>query len=413
MRHLVKTALLLAAVSTQAGAQINAGNQAPEASLPFNMAQVTTFNLPWRLAFLPDGRMLVTEKVGPIWLVTPQGMKKPVLNVPAVLYGGQGGMFGIYLSPNYAADQTVYLTYAEPGTLGGISGSSLALAKAKLVINDSATPGTVSLENLQVIWRDGARGRGGQFGANVAFAPDGKSLFLTVGDRQRFTPAQDPNQPLGKILHLTLDGKPAPGNPQFGKTGAATVGIINPPADTEAAKTAPVVYTYKYPGKNLTPSETWSMGHRTPYGLAFAPDGRLWEAEHGPKGGDELNLIEPGKNYGWPLVSYATNYNGVPIPSPDTRPDLTKPVIYWTPIIAPGSLTFYKGAMFPAWNGSALMGGMATTSLNRIVIDGATAKPAERWNVGHRIRDVEVGPDGALWMLEDSATGGLFRVTPK
>ena len=148
----------------------------------------------------------------------------------------------------------------------------------------------------------------------VAFAPDGKSLFLTSGDRQRFTPAQDPNQPLGKVLHLTLDGKPAPDNPNFGKTGAASVGVINPPADTEAAKTAPVVYTYKFPGKNMTPSETWTTGHRTPYGLAFAPDGHLWEAEHGPKGGDELNLIEKGKNYGWPLVRFAMNYNGVPIP---------------------------------------------------------------------------------------------------
>jgi aldose sugar dehydrogenase len=413
MKTLVKAALLLTVASAPAGAQVNAGSQAPEASVPFNMAQVTTFNLPWRLAFLPDGRMLVTEKVGPIWLVTQQGLKRQVLNYPASLYGGQGGMFGIYLSPNFATDQTVYLTYAEPGTLGGISGSSLALAKARLVLNDSGTPATASLENLEVIWRDGARGRGGQFGANIAFAPDGKSLFLTVGDRQRFTPAQDPNQPLGKILHLTLDGKPAPGNPNAGKTGAPSVGIIHPPADTEAAKTAPVVYTYKYPGKNLTPSETWSMGHRTPYGMAFAPDGKLWEMEHGPKGGDELNLIEPGKNYGWPLVSYATNYNGVPIPSPDTRSDLTKPVIYWTPIIAPGSLTFYQGAMFPQWNGSALMGGMATMTLNRIVVDGATAKPAERWSVGHRIRDVEVAPDGALWMLEDSPAGGLFRVTPK
>jgi glucose/arabinose dehydrogenase len=413
MKNLVKAALFLTVAATPAGAQVNVGSQAPEANLPFNMAQVTTFNLPWRLAFLPDGRMLVTEKVGPIWLVTQAGLKRPVLNYPAALYGGQGGMFGIYLSPNYATDQTVYLTYAEPGTLGGISGSSLALAKAKLVINDSATPATAALQDLQVIWRDGARGRGGQFGANVAFAPDGKSLFLTVGDRQRFTPAQDPNQPLGKILHLTLDGKPAPGNPQAGKTGASSVGIINPPADTEAAKTAPVVYDYKFPGKNLTPSETWSMGHRTPYGMAFAPDGKLWEMEHGPRGGDELNLIEPGKNYGWPLVAYAQNYNGVPIPQPDTRPDLQKPVLYWNPIIAPGSITFYKGNVFPQWQGSILMGGMATMTLNRIVVDGANAKPAERWNVGKRIRDVEVAPDGTVWMLEDSTTGGLFKVTPK
>ena len=173
------------------------------------------------------------------------------------------------------------------------------------------------------------------------------------------TPAQDPDQELGKILRLTLDGKPAPGNPMAGKTGAASVPLIDPPRDTEVAKTAPVVSTYTFPGPNLTPAETWTTGHRTPYGLAFAPDGRLWEVEHGPRGGDELNLIEPGKNYGWPLVSYATNYNGVPIPSPDTRPDLAKPVIYWTPVIAPGNLTFYNGAMFPQWQGSALIGGMA------------------------------------------------------
>ena len=246
-------------------------------------------------------------------------------------------------------------------------------------MNDNATPATASLENLQVIWRDGARGRGGQFGAAVVFAQDGKSLFLTVGDRQRFWPAQDPNQPLGKILHLTLDGKPAADNPNFGKTGAASVGIINPPSDTEAAKTAPTAYTYTFPGQNMTPAETWSSGHRTPYGLAFAPDGRLWEMEHGPKGGDELNLIEPGKNYGWPLVAFAENYNGVPIPQPDTRNDLTKPVIYWNPIIAPGSLTFYKGNVFPQWNGSALVGGMASMTVNRIVIDGAKATMAERW----------------------------------
>ena len=413
MKKLACVALLLATAAIPVTAQPNAGAQAPEASLPFNMAQVTTFNLPWRIAFLPDGRMLVTEKVGPVWLVTPQGVKRPVLNYPAALYGGQGGMLGIYVSPTFATDQSVYLTYSEPGTIGGISGSSLALAKARLVLNDAGTPPTASLEGLKVIWRDGARGRGGQFGAAVAFAPDGKSLFLTVGDRQRFTPAQDPNQPLGKILHLTLDGKPAPGNPMAGKTGAQSVGIINPPSDTEAAKTAPVVYTYTYPGKNLTPSETWTTGHRTPYGLAFAPDGHLWEIEHGPKGGDELNLIEPGKNYGWPQVRFAVNYNNVPIPGFDTQPQMNKPVIYWTPVIAPGNIAFYKGNVFPAWNGNLLVGGMATTSLSRIVVNGTTATPAERWNVGKRIRDVAVAPDGTVWLLEDSATGGLIKVTPK
>jgi aldose sugar dehydrogenase len=408
MKDLLNTVLLLTLASATAQAQINAGEQTPEPSLPFTITQVATFNLPWRLAFLPDGRMIVTEKGGSIWLVTQQGEKMPVENVPAVLHQGQGGLLGVFVSPHYAKDQSVYLTYAEPNE--DRSGSSLALARARLAIGTT----TASLEGLQVLWRNMPKGRGGQFGAAIAFSPDNQYLFLTVGDRQRMTPAQDPNQPLGKILRLTLDGKPAPGNPMAGKTGASSVSLINPPRDTELAKTAPVVSTYTFDGPNLAPAETWTTGHRTPYGLAFAPDGRLWEIEHGPRGGDELNLIEPGKNYGWPLVSYATNYNRVPIPSPDTRPDLTKPVIYWTPIIGPGNLIFYNGAMFPQWRGSALVGGMETLTLNRITFDGkGGAKPAERWNVGHRIRDVEVGPDGGLWMLEDANPGGLFRVTPK
>jgi glucose/arabinose dehydrogenase len=406
MKKLANAVLLLALASRSADAQINAGEQKPEATLSFTMTQVATFNLPWRIAFLPDGRMLITEKVGPVWLVTQQGAKTQVSNVPAVLYQGQGGMLGVFVSPHYATDHNIYLTYSEPGE----GGSSLALARARLSIGQD----TASLDGLQVLWHQMPKGRGGQFGAQIAFSPDGQYLFLTVGDRQRMTPAQDPDQELGKILRLTLDGKPAPGNPMAGKTGAASVSLIDPPRDTEVAKTAPVVSNYAFPGPNLTPSEVWTSGHRTPYGLAFAPDGRLWELEHGPRGGDELNLIEPGRNYGWPLVSYATNYNGVPIPSPDTRSDLTKPVIYWTPVIAPGNLIFYKGAMFPQWKGSALLGGMATKTLNRITFDGkGGATPAERWDVGHRIRDVEVSPDGALWMLEDSNPGGLFRVTPK
>jgi aldose sugar dehydrogenase len=406
MKTLIHTALLLTLVSMPARAQVNAGEQKPEADLPFTMTEVATFNLPWRIAFLPDGRMLITEKPGAVWLVTQQGAKTPVSHVPAVLHQGQGGLLGVFVSPRYATDHQVYLTYAEPGD----GGSSLALARASLTIGEA----TASLDGLNVLWRDMPKGKGGQFGAQIAFSPDGQYLFLTVGDRQRMTPAQDPNQELGKILRLTLDGKPAPGNPMAGKTGAASVSLIDPPRDTELAKTAPVVSTYTFPGSNLAPAESWSTGHRTPYGLAFSPDGRLWEVEHGPRGGDELNLIEPGKNYGWPLVSYATNYNGTPIPSPDTRPDLATPVIYWTPVIAPGSLTFYNGALFPQWKGSALIGGMGSRSLNRITFDGkGGATPAERWGVGHRIRDVEVAPDGAVWMLEDANPGGLFRVTPK
>ncbi|HWW85961.1 MAG TPA: PQQ-dependent sugar dehydrogenase, partial [Vicinamibacterales bacterium] len=236
MTKLPTAALLLVLASTGANAQINAGEQKPESSLPFTVTQVATFNLPWRIAFLPDGRMLITEKVGPLWLVTQTGGKTPVANVPAVLHQGQGGMLGVFLSPHYATDHNVYLTYSEPGE----GGSSLAMARAQLSVGE----GTASLDGLQVIWRQMPKGRGGQFGAEIAFSPDGQYLFLTVGDRQRMTPAQDPNQELGKILRLTLDGKPAPGNPMAGKTGAATVPLIDPPRDTEEAKTAPVISTY-------------------------------------------------------------------------------------------------------------------------------------------------------------------------
>ena len=388
-------------------AQINAGTLPPNPSPPFKLTKVAQFDLPWRIAFLPDGRMLITEKIGKLFLATQSGQKLEVTGVPPVLSQNQNGLLGVYLAPSYSSNGEIYLTYSEPGR--DTRTSSLALARATLKIGT----GMASLEDLKVVWRDPIKGKGGQVGAAVAFSPDQKVLFLTAGDRQRFTPAQDPNQPAGKILRLTLDGKPAPGNPMEGRTGAQSVQVIDPPKDTEAAKTAPVVGTYVFDGPNPTPAETWTSGHRTPYGLAFAPDGRLWELEHGPRGGDELNLIEPGKNYGWPLVSYAVNYDDVPIASPDTRPDLAKPVIYWTPVLAPGSLMFYSGAMFPKWNGSAFAGGLVSRALHRIEVHGATATPAEHWTVGFRVRDVEQAPDGALWLIEDNQEGGLYRLTPK
>lgn len=400
-------AAALSTLAVAAWAQVNMGDQKPESSLPFSTTTVATFKLPWRIAFLPDGRMLVTEKVGPVWLVTQKGEKIQIENTPAVYYQGQNGMHGIFLSPHYATDKNLYLTYAEPGEYGG----GLALARTKL----NATATSAKFENFEVLWRQMPKGKGGQEGAQVAFSPDGKFLFLAVGDRQRMTPAQDPDQPEGKILRLTLDGKPAPDNPYTGKKGAATIALIDPPRDTEAAKTAKEISTYTFPGGNLTPAETWASGFRTPYGLAFSPTGELWEIEHGPAGGDELNLVERGKNYGWPLVSYGKNYNGVAIPSHDTRPELTKPVLYWVPIIAPGNLMFYTGnKTFPQWNGNGLVSGMGSRSLIRVIFDGkGGAKTAERWDMGKRIRDVEQGPDGSLWLLEDADPGALIHVTPK
>jgi glucose/arabinose dehydrogenase len=316
-------------------------------------------------------------------------------------------MHGIFLSPTYATDNNVYLTYVEPSTYGG----GLVMSRAKLVLaSDSA-----KLENLEVLWRQVPSGRGGQPGAQIAFAPDGKSLFLAVGDRQRMTPAQDPDQPIGKIMHLTLDGKPHPDNPNFGKTGAAKINLIDPPRDTNVATTARIVSEYTFTGPNNTPAETWATGVRTPYGLAFSPAGELWEVEHGPAGGDELNLIEKGKNYGWPLVSYGRNYNGVAIPHHDTRPDLQKPVIYWSPVIAPGNLMFYTSdKVFPQWKGNGFVTGLQGQSLTRIVFDGkGGATIAERLDVGKRVRDLAQAPDGTLWMLEDANPGGLIHVTPK
>jgi glucose/arabinose dehydrogenase len=411
---LANAVLLLTLTSAGAWAQVNAGETKPEATMPFKMTTVATFELPWRIAFLPDGRMLITEKIGPLWLVGQDGKKTVVNGTPAVYWQGQSGMLGVYLSPNYATDQNIFLTYSEPGDYGG----GLALASAKLVMGGPAgpgpAPGGARLQGLKVLWHQMPKGKGGQEGGAVAFAADGKSLFLTVGDRQRFTPAQDPSQPIGKILHLLLDGKASPDNPNYGKVGASSIPLIDPPSDTEAAKTAKVVTNYAFPAENLTPSETWATGFRTPYGLSFAPNGELWEVEHGPRGGDEFNLIEKGKNYGWPLVEYADNYNGVPIPRPDTRPEFAKPAIYWVPVVAPGNLMFYHGTQaFPQWDGNAIVSGMGTQSLNRIIMDGkGGAKPAERWAVGKRIRDVAEGPDGTLWLLEDANPGALIHVTP-
>jgi len=431
MKTFLKVALLITLV-TAAAAQTqipNAGTQPPaDTNLPFTVTKVVDdLKLPWRIAFLPDGRMLVTEKVGPVWLITPTGEKTPVDNVPASSWSGQVGMLGVFLSPKYATDNYVYLTYAEPdpaappppapdpaaagrGRGGPQPASGLALARAKLTLS----PGKASLDGLQVLWRDMPKGTGGQMGAAIAFSPDGQYLFLTVGDRQRMTPAQDPNTQVGKILRLTLDGKPAPGNPMAGKIGAPTRPLIAPPRNTELAKTAPVLSTYTVEGPNLALAETWTTGHRTPYGIAFAPDGRLWEIEHGPRGGDELNLIEPGKNYGWPLVGEAPNYDGTPVPGPETHPEFQTPVITWTPVIAPGNLMFYKGNLFPQWKGSALVSGLATTSISRITFDGkGGAAVANRWKVDFQVRDIEEAPDGSLWVVENRNPGGLYKLTPK
>ena len=339
---------------------------------PFAVAEIGRFEAPFAMAFLPGGALLVTQKAGQLKLRDAKGRVTDIAGVPPVAKGGQGGLLGVAAAPDFASSHAIYLSYAEPGDKGS---SGLALARGMLA--------GARLDDVRVIWRSGSNGPGGQFGAEIAFSPDGKYLFLTSGERQRFTPAQDPQQLLGKIVRLTLDGHAAPGNP--------------------------------FAGKGPVQAMIWTSGHRNPYGLLFTPDGRLWEEEMGPRGGDELNLIEPGKNYGWPIVSNGDNYSGQPIPDQPSRPDLAAPVLWWNPSISPGGMAYYSGAMFPAYRGSLLIASLSAQGLAQVKLDGARATPAAFWDMGTRIRDVAEAPDGAIWLLEDGergAGGRLLRLTP-
>ncbi|HEU4960852.1 MAG TPA: PQQ-dependent sugar dehydrogenase [Sphingomonas sp.] len=343
------------------------------AGLPFNASLEGHFDNPFAIAFLPDGRLLVTEKPGHLKLRATDGSVADVTGVPATAQVGQGGLLDVAIAPDFASSHAIYLSYSEPGS----GGSSLALARATLDTSTSRP----KLDGLKVIWHQMPKGDGGQFGAVIAFSPDHQHLFLASGERQRFTPAQDPDQALGKILRFNLDGSVPKDNPMASQGGARAI--------------------------------TWSTGHRNPYGLVFAADGRLWENEMGPKGGDELNLIEPGKNYGWPNVSWGDNYDGTPIPKPKAGDGYQMPALYWVPSISPGGSIIYTGSMFPEWDGNYIMGALSGQALVRIELSGATAKKANQWDMGMRIRDVAQSPDGAIWLIQDGDNGQLMRLTPK
>lgn len=362
------------AVLAQGAHSVNAGDRQAQRNAPFSATEVARFSTPWAIAFLPDGRMLVTEKPGRIFLVTPAGEKAELAQVPKVAARGQNGLLDIAPAPDFARSGQVYLSYTEAAQ----GGSRLVLARARL----AEGTGGPALDGLQVIWRQGLAGQGGQPGGIIAFAPDHRHLFLTLGDRMAPATAQDPDAPAGKLLRLTLEGGTPADNPQAQAGG--------------------------------TRGQSWSIGHRNPYGLAFAPDGSLWLSEHGPRGGDELNRIEAGQNYGWPEVSNGDNYNGTPIPDHDSRSEFTAPAVYWNPVIAPGGMAFYEGAVFPDWRGSLLIAGLKVQALVRVAVqpDGS-ADEVDRWAMGGRMRDVAVAPDGAVWVIEDADPGRLMRLVPK
>ena len=376
MRRIAMTALPLILMACSAE-NATGQNAAAPADKPFATATIADFDSPWAMTFLPDGRALVTEKAGEMILFDPKnGTKIPIAGLPAVDSAGQGALMDVVTSPGFAQDKMVYFSFSESRE----GGKGVALAKG---VFNQASDGTTRLDGVQVIFRatpylDG----NGHYSGRIAFSPDGKYLFFTNGDRQKFDPAQDPKSTLGKVLRLNLDGTPAAGNPLAAKGFHPAI---------------------------------WSYGHRNLLGIAFDEKGRLWEQEMGPKGGDEVNLIQPGLNYGWPEVSNGDHYDGRNIPDHKAGDGFEAPKVSWNPAISPGGLIHYSGDMFPDWKGSLFIGGLSSKALIRVKLDGETASKADQWDMGARIREVEQGPDGALWVLEDGRDGSqgrLLKLTP-
>ena len=362
-----------------AGCAVDAARQAQGAAqqssdLPFRVQVVADFESPWAMTFLPDGRMLITEKAGTLYVVSADGQqRRSVSGLPRVASEGQGGLLDVALHPEFAKNRFVYFSYSEAGD----GGKGVVLSRG--VFEDGDQP---ALQKVEALFRASPYVDGdGHFAGRIAFSGDGH-LFFSAGERQKFDPAQDPKATLGKVLRLQADGSPAPGNPLVDKGFHPAV---------------------------------WSYGHRNPLGLAFDANGNLWEQEMGPKGGDEVNLILPGRNYGYPIVSDGDHYDDRPIPDHATRPEFEKPKVSWNPVISPGGLMVYSGKLWPQWKGDLFIGGLSSQALVRVDVDGTNARKGDQWPMGERVREPEEGPDGAIWLLEDGRRDGkgrLLKLTP-
>ena len=353
------------------GAPTGAGT--PSAGQPFVVTPVATLDQPWSMTFLPDGRALVAERPGRLLLVdVVQGSTTAVEGVPEVVDAGQGGLHDVILAPDTGAEPTAYLSWVEAGE-GGTGG---VVGRARLDVT-----GTPTLRGLEVIWRQTPRTSGdGHFSLRLAVDPTGEHLFVTSGERQKMQPAQDLTNTLGTIVRLTPDGGAAPDNPYAARGGVS--------------------------------AQIWSHGHRNPLGIAFDAQGRLWADEMGPRGGDEVNLIERGANYGWPLASNGSHYSGQDIPDHVAGDGFAVPAVWWNPSISPAGLMIYDGTAFPQWRGDAFLGALSGQALIRVDLDGTSAAKGDQWSMGARIREVEQGPDGAIWVLEDGDGGRLLRLDP-
>ncbi len=349
----------------------------PLADAPFTLVQIADFDEPWAVAALPGGGFLVTEKSGRLVHLAPDGTRRDIAGTPTPVVRGQGGFGDVVLHPGFARNARVYLSWVEAGD-NGTSGAVVGRATLDLAAVRPA------LSGLDIIWRQSPKVEGdGHFAHRIAFGPDGM-LYIASGERQKFTPAQDMAVNLGKIVRLTDTGAVPPDNPRAANGGVG--------------------------------AQIWSAGHRNPLGIAFDGDGRLWEIEMGPQGGDELNLIERGGNYGWPNASNGSHYDGRDIPDHVPADGYVAPKIWWTPSLSPANLLIYAGTGFPAWRGDALVGGLSGTALDRIDLNGDTARAADRWALDLRVRALAQAPDGGLYLLEDGGrrgAGRLYRIEPK